>query len=1046
MVTLGQLRFALWLCLLGVWSVEAQHWNFKMYGADLGLTNSNILALQQDRRGFLWISTESGLFRYDGDRFRPFPVMSGARSAEINFMYNSADGQFWAGSTQGLLHWEKDSFAAVGGLVGTELQPGQSISSDKENLYVATPRGLRTMPLRGGPALALSSQPARSVLAGSEGTVWYGCGLLLCSLRDGRTREWGTADGVTNGPWQSMAEDAAGRLWIRSNDALRVRDRPGAPFHSVNNLPRLDSTHYAVMTIDHLGRILIPHAGGLAICDGGLCRNFGPESGLRRSEVYSVVEDREGSLWIGYSGHGLARWLGGMQWQSFAEEEGLLNPGVWRIVRVASGDLWIGTNRGLFHGSQRDGRWRFQRSQVVGERTVYGLAADPDGPIWVGTFQTDVNGLVRYDPRTGRKVVYPPPRSMPRLSINDLSRGEDGTIWLATAQGVMRLRPGATELELVSLPLNGAPVFEVRSAGHEFFAAGKKGLYVERGAMHRLLTVADGLKDNAVESTTTAPDGALWIAYFAPLGLTRMEIEGDRVRLRHFREANGLPSDSVYSQFFDASGRHWLGTGNGVAVQEEDRWITYDTSDGLIWNDCNSHAYRAESDGTVWIGTSNGLARFHASTQTSYPPPEALITAVERNEQPAGGADFDSLTHSLVVRFTTLYYQRESGSFRYRLGTSLSPWILTRGHEVRFAALPAGRYRFEVQGEARAGVWGPSAVWSFRIRPPWYLAWQCQCATVSLAIFLGWLGWWRRDIRQRAIREALEAAVAERTAELRTAQDELELRVEQRTRDLENEIAERKTIEQHLLQAKATAEESSRAKSDFLANMSHELRTPLNAILGYSELLEEEALEGGKPEIVNDLRKIASSGRQLLALINDVLDLAKIEAGRMSVDLKPVPVTDLLREVAQTAEPLARKQGNRFVVEDGHLRDSLVVDPIKFRQSLLNLLSNACKFTENGQVTLTVDERSERGENWSCWQVRDNGIGIAAESIAKLFQKFSQVDASRTRKYGGTGLGLAISQRFCQMMGGHITVESEPGQGSAFTIHIPIKNNIDTAS
>lgn len=1026
------------LYLLGVWPVAAQHWNFATYGADLGLTNSNVLALHQDPQGFLWISTESGLFRYDGDRFHPFAVRSAKKSVEIGFFHNSVDGQFWAASSAGLFHWSKDTFVAVAGFAETEFPAGMAIGSDAANLYVATSQGLHALPLKSGPVQLLSRKPSRSVLAAADRTVWFGCGTLLCSLRDGRVKEWGAADGVTSGPWQGIAEDAAGRLWIRSNDTLLVREKTGAPFHSVRNLPRLESTHNALLTTDHLGRILIPHASGLAICDAGECRNYGSESGLRRAEVYSVMEDREGSLWIGYSGHGVARWLGGSQWQSLAEEEGLLNPGIWRIVRGASGDLWIGTNRGLFHGSLRNGRWSFERSEAVGNGTVYGLAMESDGSLWIGTFQLKENGLVRYDPRTRRRSVYSSASPVPRLSINDLNRGDDGAVWLATPFGVMRLRRGAGQLERVSLPLDGAPVFEVRRSRQEFIAAGKKGLYIERGAFRRLLTVADGLKDNAVETTTTAPDGALWITYFAPLGITRVEIDGDRVRMQHFAEADGLPSDTVYSQFFDAGGRHWLGTGNGVAVHGENRWVTYDTSDGLVWNDCNSHAYYAEPDGTVWIGTSHGLARFHPSAQPLYQPPAALITAVQRNEQPTQATDFDSNTYSLVLRFTTLFFQRKEASFRYRLGTSSTPWVQTQGHEVRFAALPAGSYRFEVQGEAHSGMWGPSAIWNFRIRPPWYLKWQCQCGALVLLGLLAWLDWRRREIRQCAIREALEAAVAQRTEELRTAQDDLELRVEERTRDLENEITQRKAIERDLLHAKATAEESNRAKSDFLANMSHELRTPLNAILGYSELLEEEAQDVGTAEALNDLRKIASSGKQLLGLVNDVLDLAKIEAGKMTVSLQSVAVADLLREARQTAEPLARKQGNRFVVEDGHRQDSLLVDPIRFRQSLLNLLSNACKFTENGQVTLTVDERVQKGENWSCWQVSDNGIGIPEESIGKLFQNFSQVDDSPRRKHGGTGLGLAISQRFCQMMGGHITVESEPGHGSAFTIHIPL--------
>jgi signal transduction histidine kinase len=280
--------------------------------------------------------------------------------------------------------------------------------------------------------------------------------------------------------------------------------------------------------------------------------------------------------------------------------------------------------------------------------------------------------------------------------------------------------------------------------------------------------------------------------------------------------------------------------------------------------------------------------------------------------------------------------------------------------------------------------------------------------------------------------------IDQRDRELQSIRDQLESRVEERTRDLQIEIAERKSIEQELRVATLSAEEANRSKSEFLANMSHELRTPLNAVLGYSEMLEEDAEASGLFAMVQDLRHIQSAGRKLLTLINDILDLSKIEAGCCDLHLEHVPVASVVQEVLDVIQPLARRNRNQFVLAVEAGLPPIYVDALKFHQCLLNLLSNACKFTQGGVVTLAVSAApSSEASPSTIWQVRDTGIGIALEDRAKLFQAFSQVDGSATRKHDGTGLGLAISRQLCQLMGGAITVESEPGQGSVFSIRLP---------
>ena len=229
--------------------------------------------------------------------------------------------------------------------------------------------------------------------------------------------------------------------------------------------------------------------------------------------------------------------------------------------------------------------------------------------------------------------------------------------------------------------------------------------------------------------------------------------------------------------------------------------------------------------------------------------------------------------------------------------------------------------------------------------------------------------------------------------------------------------------------------EASQHKSQFLANMSHELRTPLNAIIGVSEMLREDA-EAAKQD-TEPLDRVLGAARHLLALINDILDLSKIEAGRMELQLEDFALAPLIDNVVKTIEPLAAKNENRVAVSCDTAIGTVHADPMRLRQALLNLMSNANKFTERGTITVDARHGQENGRDWVTIAVADTGIGMTAEQMRKLFQEFSQADASTTRKYGGTGLGLAISKRFCQMMGGDITVESEPGRGSTFTIRLP---------
>ncbi len=256
--------------------------------------------------------------------------------------------------------------------------------------------------------------------------------------------------------------------------------------------------------------------------------------------------------------------------------------------------------------------------------------------------------------------------------------------------------------------------------------------------------------------------------------------------------------------------------------------------------------------------------------------------------------------------------------------------------------------------------------------------------------------------------------------------------------ELEREVQNHRATAIKLREAKEEAENANLAKSEFLAKMSHELRTPLNAVIGYSEmLLEDVEVEGGDQQAVEDLGKINLSGKYLLSLITDVLDLSKIEAGKMELFNERFDLDGLIDDLAASARPLCTRNGNELVVERAGALGEAEGDVTKLRQAALNLLSNAAKFTKNGRVTMSATRETARSGDWLRIAVRDTGIGIAHENLRKLFQNFSQAEAWTSTKYGGTGLGLALTQKLCRLMGGDVTVESELGHGSIFTIRLP---------
>ena len=292
----------------------------------------------------------------------------------------------------------------------------------------------------------------------------------------------------------------------------------------------------------------------------------------------------------------------------------------------------------------------------------------------------------------------------------------------------------------------------------------------------------------------------------------------------------------------------------------------------------------------------------------------------------------------------------------------------------------------------------------------------------------------------------LESGINSMAATLQGAQENLQDQIHLATGELRNTLQELEQKNAELEIEREKAYEANQSKSQFLANMSHELRTPLNAIIGYSEMLEEELSEVNDTKYVDDILKINSAGKHLLSLINDILDLSKIEAGKMNVFLESTEIASICEYTVATIRPLAERNNNRLVLDCPSDIGEMYSDVTKIRQVLFNLLSNACKFTQHGEVTLSARRESGPDGDWIKFSVADTGIGMSENQMKNLFEAFSQADATISRDYGGTGLGLAICKRFTELMGGHLSANSKPGEGSIFLLQLPaeVKNQAST--
>lgn len=998
----------------------------RSFGVADGLPSLVVHAVAQDSEGYLWVATGDGLARYDGVGFKVWRHAPGDPASlpgnVVQALHVDRHDRVWVGTEGGGLslydrrhdgfrHYRRDSHPAI----GSDDVWAIASTADDAIWFGTFGGGLHRMDVNGDIARfvhdadAPASLPADTVLAllvTPEGELWAG-------TTAGAAR-W-TGDGfdvvpasALDGPVVfSLSPAPEGGVWIGSNRGLHLRDADGRILAPVWRDRLSDRAVQAVLTDDDGARWIVTQHGIDRERDGEVMRV--PPAGVSIG-LLGAFRDHEGGLWFHANGRGLMHLP--PRWRDFAvlprstQADAPVVAQVRGIAASAGGGYWlVGSGGGLDRLDIRGGRVErvLDTANGLPERRLWGVVERADGSVWIG----HQRGLTRYDPRTGalRHWLHGEPDAPPNGPVDLLVEDARGRLWLSGYGGGVQARD---------------------AEGRVLMTFGADG--------------AGGLDGIDTEQLALGPDGRLWLA--GARGLLRWDEERAA-----FGRVPGSPGERVFGFAHDGSrvwvyrlglleAYEWNGRalrvvhrvdadaglpaveGGGIVLGHGAVWVTtprgllrylpalgsvrvFGVRDGLPSQEFSNRPPLRGPAGFGLAGTLEGLVLFDAAAHVA-PAVSPLVieeVGVRRDEhrlmlEPAALTLAPRDRDLRIVARLLSFIDPPAHRYRFRLHGYDPDWVEAGASGERvFSRLDPGTYRLDVQAANADGQWSPVRTLGFDVQPPW---WRTGWALAGYAL--------------AALLALMLAAWGYRVRLLRRHRYQL--------------ARERQRL----------AEQASEAKTRFLATLGHEVRTPMTGVLGMAELLQGTALDARQRGYVDAIRH---AGEHLLRLVNDTLDLARIEAGKLGLDDAPFDLHALIDEVTALLAPLAEKKGLHFACHiAAGTPHGLRGDAHRVRQILLNLGNNAIKFTEQGQVRLMAEPLSPQGVRLS---VSDTGPGLNAEQRARLFQRFEQADGARTAaRYGGSGLGLAICRELAAAMGGRIGVESTPGSGSRFRVELPL--------